>query len=1200
MAANRSKQDNSEQSPPEGAPLPLPVVGIGASAGGIEALQHLLPAIEADSGLAYVVVQHLDPERDSALVNILRPASPLPMSWIKDGMTAEANHIYVAPPNATLAIEGDKLRAKEPNEPRGQRTPIDSFLTSLARERGDRAACIILSGTGSDGTIGLRAIKENEGLTMAQAGAEYDGMMRSALSTGLVDYVLPVDQIPQRLADYFRHVNGKAADVAGSDAADYLTQICALLRVRTGHDFSGYKDETIARRVQRRMQVLQVDSVPEFLERLRKDPREVDLLFQDLLIGVTHFFRDPAAFETLEREVIPRLFDGKTADDTVRVWVAGCSTGEEAYSIAILLRDHAQTLPMPPKLQIFASDIDGHALQVARLGRYPAAIARDVPEKRLERYFQREDGSYRAVDDIRKLCLFSLHNLLRDAPFSKLDLLCCRNLLIYLNSDLQSRAVPLFHYALSNNGYLFLGASENVTRHSRLFATVDKAHRLFQKRSQPDRKLPEFPLSGLASPVRVPGPAMLPPNRDPSLQASTDRLILERYAPAYVVINADGEVLHASARTGKYLELPAGAPRLDIFSMARPGLRADLRAAVHKAIVERQTVAHDNITIGTDGGRQTIGLVVQPVDLPGMQEHIFMVVFQDVGAVESGPEPGSAPAADVESANIRQLETELRATRERLQTTTEELESSNEELRAGNEELSSMNEELQSANEELETSKEELQSINEELQTVNTELNSRIEELGHANSDIANLLESTQIATVFLDRNLAVKSFTPAAKDIFRLVESDTGRPITHVRTRLTIDTVQEDAERVLRTLAPIEREVQSSHSSARYIMRMLPYRTVEDVIAGVVITFVDVTKISAAEAKINMLTLDLRDRIQKLETLLDFVPVGILIMQGGDTPPEVNRHASLLLGLGAHGAVPREMPSLRLFQNGRELPAAEQPLQRAAQTGKPVSDFEGALLRADGSRLDVTISATPLLSEDRNVRGAIATIVDVSERKTAERRQDLLLRELQHRVKNILASIAALANRMLKSSPPNEEFASAFLGRLQAMGAMHELLWQRGWEGADLRALITAVLAPYATVSKGNLILDGPDIRLSAHTATDLGMALYELATNAAKYGALSSVDGRVEVAWRTVGNSGDASLSLTWTERGGPPVAGPAKEGFGTAFLKRSIEYSLGGQTELDLSPEGLRCSIAFPLRDHAQVSGTVPGAKSDGPGS
>jgi two-component system, chemotaxis family, CheB/CheR fusion protein len=988
----RSNDDNSpsEESPQDRAAFPI--VGIGASAGGIDALKMFFSAVDAKPGLAFVVVQHLDPEHKSMLTELLARAIPLPVHVVENGVAVAADNVYVIPPNTALTIKDGVLELAPPSEPRNQRTPIDTFFTSLAAAHGENAACVILSGTGSDGTLGLRAIKEHGGLTLAQAGAEYDGMMRSALTTGAVDFVLPAQQMLAKLVDYFRHQKelGGSKIIAADDeqTPNYLNQICAVLRARTGHDFTGYKDKTLIRRIQRRMQVLQVDDMPSFLERLRREPREVDLLFHDLLIGVTNFFRDPEVFQALEKDVIPRLFEDKGPDDVVRVWVPGCATGEEAYSIAILLREHASKWHETPKLQIFASDIDDHALELARIGRYPATIAKDVSPQRLERFFIREDGTYRVASDLREICLFSVHNLLRDAPFSKLDLVSCRNLMIYLTAELQNRLIPLLHYALRDDGYLLLGTSENVGRHTRLFSTVDKMHHIFRRRPRPDRNLPEFPLTTPEA-HRHKRSADVPLRAgDVSLHMVAERQLLEHYAPAYVVVNNEGEVLYVSGRTGKYLELPTGMPSNNLFGMARRSLRLDLRAVFHKAVSTGEITRQDNIAVGTNGGRQTIDLIVQPIRSSGEQELVYMVIFQDIGTIkpptEAEPQQGKE---ELESVTVRALETELRATKERLQTATEELESSNEELKSSNEELSSINEELQSANEELETSKEELQSINEELQTVNAELKTRVDELSRANSDIANLLESTQIATIFLDRQLAIKSFTPAAKEVFRLVESDTGRPISHVRSRLKLDTIDEDVERVLRTLATVEKRVESSDSSARYIMRIMPYRTVDNVIAGIVITFLDVTQVTAAQDRIDELRRDLHHRVESLEVLLDLLPVGIFMLkiEGQKRSVEINRYAARLVGQSEQKGLRELAVPYRLVDGGRELVAADDPLQRAARTGEPVPDFQGRVLRADGGSTDVVISATPLFDGNGTPRGAIASMLDMSQRKRTD-----------------------------------------------------------------------------------------------------------------------------------------------------------------------------------------------------------------------
>jgi len=597
-----------------------PIVGVGASAGGIAALQKFFPGVPVDSGHSYVVIQHLDAEHESVLPSIIQRSTSIETETAAEGVEIEPNRIYVIPPGASVTVKDRRFHVVKMATSRAKRTPIDDFFISLAAEA-ENAAGIILSGTGSDGTIGLRAIKEHGGLTLAQEGAEYDGMMRSAVQSGLVDMVLPAEEMAGKLVNYFSHAHRSLTETERDrrkrDVAEQLSRIAALLRNRTGHDFSGYKDNTILRRIQRRMQVLQIDNPAAFYERLREEPQQVDLLFQDLLIGVTSFFRDPQAFESLEREVIPKLFEGRRPDETVRVWVPGCATGEEAYSIAMLLKENAPRGAASPKLQIFATDIDERALEVARAGRYPAAIATDVTPKRLKEFFSREDGTYRVASDLREICLFSSHNLLRDPPFSKLDMVACRNLLIYMGSELQEKIVPIFHYALRGGGYLFLGSSENVTRHGRLFSTVDKQSRLFQKRGGSVQRLPEFPL---AAATRHAPPHVRHKTTTATLQEAAERLLLDRYSPAYVVINAAGDLVHSSGGTGKYLELAVGAPDNSIFAMARRGLRMDLRAALHKAVSTGQASVQNKINIGTNGGRQTISLVVQPLPPDGSVE----------------------------------------------------------------------------------------------------------------------------------------------------------------------------------------------------------------------------------------------------------------------------------------------------------------------------------------------------------------------------------------------------------------------------------------------------------------------------------------------------------------------------------------------------------------------------------------------------
>ena len=825
----------------------LLIVGIGTSAGGLEALRRFFVRLPRDSGLAFVLVPHLDAQNKSALVELLQQETPIHIVEAADSVAVRPDHAYVIPPNATMTIDGGCLKLASP---RAHPLTIDPFLCSLAADQGDCAVGVILSGAGSDGVLGIRAIKDQGGFTLAQGGdgASHDSMPNAAIATGLVDLVVPVEEMPARLLDYANHLRRlrgyRDEDVFRDEVAPFLSKIYSILRNRTGHDFSRYKDRTFIRRVQRRMQVTRATSAADYVEILRQDAGEPGLLFKDLLIGVTQFFRDERAFSTLASEAIPKIVEGKGADDTVRIWVPGCATGEEAYSIAILLREQIAKMDAVPTVQIFATDLDAEALETARIGRYPETIARDVTPERLERFFVRDNGTYRVVAEIREMCIFSLHNLIKDAPFSRLDLISCRNLMIYLDASLQSRVVPLFHFALRDGGYLFLGSSENIAQHGALFSKVDAGHRLFRARAvRPARSAFDLPLS--TTRPEEPGPRGGPSAAGGDSIGRRAMRVMEAYVPAYVVVDEHHDTLHFSGRTGKFLQPTAGTANLNLFNILDSKLRPDVRSALHRAAASGERTIQECQFVRAGGETQGLNIIVEPLQIAdGMRN--FVVIFQEVALSRPAGERVKARGLDLEyDRAIADLEAEVLATRERLHATIEELETANEEMKASNEEFQSVNEELQSSNEELETSKEELQSLNEELETVNTELNAKVESLERANNDRKNLLESTQIATVFLDNGLRIKSFTPALSEVFNLIDSDIGRPITDITSRLAYRDLEADVRKVTRTLERSEREVAltGEKGSGTYMMRILPYRTVDDVIDGVVITFVDISE---------------------------------------------------------------------------------------------------------------------------------------------------------------------------------------------------------------------------------------------------------------------------------------------------------------------------------------------------------------------
>ncbi len=1120
---------------------------------------------------------HMADRYPSALSEILCRAGPLAAKVVEHGETVASGTIRVIPPGMAVTLQANTLVLKELRA--GRRSPpvvIDRLFTSVAEERGRNAACVVLSGAGSDGAQGLRAVKEHGGLTLAQEAPEHAGMMHSAVQTGLVDIVAPVQELPQKVSDYFAQLR-QSPDKLQDEIRTHLREICRLLQSQTGHDFSHYKESTILRRIQRRMQVSETWTAADFIAHLQHHPREIELLFQDLLIGVTSFFRDPLAFEALEKRVIAPLVARRTGEDeAIRVWVPGCSSGEEAYSIAILLAERINPSDIGPKIQIFASDIDEQALALARTGRFPSSIAEQMSSQRLERFFVAEDGSYLIKKTLREMILFSSHNVLRDPPFSKLDLISCRNLLIYLDGEVQDRLIPLFNYALNEKGFLFLGSSEGVTRQPDLFSVLDKTHRIFQRQSA-FKRLPAFPLSESAV-MRVPTSR---PRRQ-VLQDLAESELVSRFSPPAVLVTRSGEVLHVSGRTGKYLEMPGGAPDSHLHALARPDLRFDLRAVLQDAHVTGKTAQRHGVLVTLDAGQQLLDLIAQPVRHPESDEPLYLVVFRDIGGIspsvgEDLP-PGDSPL-DGESALVQRLENELRVTRNRLQAATEELGTSTEELKVANEEMASVNEELQSSNEELETSKEELSSINEELQTVNAELNDRVADLSRANSDIRNLLEGTKIATIFLDHDLRIKTFTPTARELFYLVESDEGRPLAHVHPRFDAAGLIGMARDVLGGNEVVERTIKTSADGAVYAMRILPYQTEEKAVAGVVLTFVDISRLNRAEDRVQALSRDLSSRVRSLETLLELVPVGIFIAHSDeDWRVSVNPYAAALLGQEDSKtglSVPHRKCHLL---DASDLPPEYEALAEAARSGKPVSDLEVALPRRDGSTVAVMISAMPLSDENGTIHGSVAAAIDISERKKAEAHQLMLLHELQHRVKNILATINALTKRMLRMSSTKEDFAKGFLQRLQGMARTHELLSQNRWEGASIDNVLRAALMPFVSTD-GTAQFTGADLKLLPNAAATLGMVFHELANNAAKYGALSSAGGRVEVSWDYADGGGSDRLRILWEEHPASPTNGDWHKGFGIQFIERSISHEFDGDAVFEIGTNGLTCRIEFP---------------------
>ncbi|MBY0331975.1 MAG: PAS domain-containing protein [Acetobacteraceae bacterium] len=1045
------------------------VVGIGASAGGVEALSSFFHAVPPDSGLAYVVVTHLGPGRDSLLPEILAKAAPIPVRRAADGEVPEANHVYTLATAATLTLVEGRLHLQA--EGRRPANPIDVFLASLAEDRAEHAVGVVLSGGGGDGTLGLKAVKERGGLTVAQGsdgiGPQHHSMPDSAIAAGNVDLILPVEEIPARLVRYaagLAMLEGLAAPQPESPAAalrDSRRAICQVLRNQVGHDFSGYKESTFLRRVQRRMQVLQIDTAAGYLDRLRRDPQEASRLFRDLLIGVTSFFRDADAFEALERLVVPALFEGRGADGAVRVWVPGCATGEEAYSLAILLRERMLAMEAPPRVQIFATDIDDGALTVARAGRYPATMLDGVvPPERQARFFTADGETMVLRREVRDLCVFSSHSVVRDPPFSRMDLVSCRNLLIYLDNEVQRRVVPVFHYALRPGGYLFLGTAEGIGSFGELFAPLEQGNRIFRRRDHatlasapvwlpeipnaatPTGAAPRAPPGAMAAAAGGGGPER-PIGTVPTLRHQVERRLLERFAPAHVVVNREADVVHFSAGTGRFLEAAAGAPGRNLLAMARRGLRLDLRAVLLEARETRQPARRSGVVMAPEDRMQPVTITVEPLG-EDAADPLFLVLFEEAGPPRGAetPEGGTGGAAREPGAATARLEEELREVRDRLQSTIEEYETALEELKSANEEMVSMNEELQSASEELQTANEEQQSINEELHTVNTEMGAKIDALDRANADLGNLFENTRIATVFLDRQRLIRSFTPTCADIFHLLPGDVGRPLTDITCMLDYPELHADIEEVLRTGAPRERPVQRQDGRAHHLARLAAYRDTEGRIDGVLATFAEITSVVRAEAH-----------------------------------------------------------------------------------------------------------------------------------------QRMMVAELNHRVKNSLAVVVGIAIGSLPAGPARD----AFIARLKSLSRAHELLSEGNWSSVRLAEILRGEAAPYAMEGHERLTLSGPEVLVSPRMAQSLALVVHELATNAAKYGALSVETGHVAISW-TLAEAGAPVLRLVWREIGGPAAAPPTRRGFGSRVIQREVTAGLAGRLRMEFAPDGLEPVIEVPLERRA----------------
>jgi PAS domain S-box-containing protein len=995
------------------------IVGLGASAGGVYALKAFFAHVPADSGMAYVVILHLSPDHESKLAEVLQSAASIPVTQVRERVRVEPNHVYVISPNQSLTMSDGHLALSEIKRIEERRAPVDIFFRTLAESHHSRAVCVVLSGTGANGSMGMKRVKEYGGVCIVQepAEAEYADMPRNSIATGLVDYVLPVREIPAKIIGYKKHlgtINIPAEPQERAETDDQaLREIFTQLRTRTGHDFTNYKRSTVLRRIERRVSVHELPDLPAYAKYLTEQPAEARALLKDLLISVTNFFRDEEPFKALEQNIIPKLFKGKTPDEHIRVWVAGCATGEEAYSVAMLLAEFMERLTVTPTVQVFATDIDEWAISIAREGLYTLNDAADVSPERLRRFFFKEGEGYRVRREIREMVLFAAHNLIKDPPFSHLDLVTCRNLLIYLNRTAQERVMQVFHFALNPGGYLFLGTSESIEGAGDLFVTADKEHHLFQSRPVETRiplPIPIAPLTALVpqsrSGIRAPEVRL----QERLSYIDLHQRLLEQYAAPSVVVNEEYDIVHLSESAGRYMQVASGEPSRNLLKLVRPELRLELRTALYQATQKRQHVEAHGIEVKVNGETQRINLVVRPVLRNEDAARGFILVLFKPAKEENDSLPATSIITTAEPI-ARQLEEELMRVRSQLRASNEQHELQQEELKASNEELQAMNEELRSSAEELETSKEELQSVNEELTTVNQELKIKIEEITQTNNDFQNLINSTDIATIFLDRAMHVKFFTPRTRDIFNLIPTDIGRSLSDITNKLDAAALIADVEHVLNRLYAVERKV-VTQDARWYVMKIVPYRTSEDRINGVVMTFVDMTEIKRAEEEVRAQAFRLRRAIE-IET------VGITFFKDDGQITETN-DAFLLMSGYSRAELEQGLVRWDKMTPPQWMPQTLKALEEFQTTGRTLP-YEKVYIRRDGSQGWALFAATRLNDDE-----GVEFIIDITELKAGQQELKRAHEQLERNVEERTRELAQANESLRKEVVEREQLEKA------------------------------------------------------------------------------------------------------------------------------------------------------------------------------
>lgn len=1126
-------------------------MGVGASAGGLEAFRSLLGALRPSDDFALILVQHLDPEHESLLPELLAKRTRMPVLAIEDGQTVERGHIYLIPPAFELDIEGLTLRLRPFDSPRGLRRPIDSFLEALAREHGPDCAGVILSGTGSDGSQGVRAIKEAGGLVFVQEPREarYDGMPRSAMATGAVDMVLPAGDTISVLRDFHMRQTG-LVPVLERDS-EFIEKVVRNVRYRTGHDFSGYKHGTLLRRITLRMSVLELESPADYLRELVQNRGEAERLFRDLLVNVTSFFRDPEVFEALRTRVIPAILESKSPDDEVRVWVPGCSTGQEAYTIAMLFAEEMSRSDVRPQISIFGTDIDEEAIGAARKGSFPSSIAAEVPQPYLDRYFKATQAGYDMKPEIRDMVRFSIQSLVKDPPFSKLDLITCRNVLIYFDSGLQALAHRVFQYGLRPGGFLMLGTSEGMPAEDPSFAPAATEFKIWRRTSAHVRPL-DLPRS--FRPTHDPGAHRgAPPDLEVlGMAPVVAQALFDRYVPPFIVLKPDDEIAVIGRGAERFLRVSPGRVSLGARALILPELEPALKRVLTGLALEN--APYRRLELSSPGPDLPPKLAIGARILASGERVVtFERADGRLDAPQPGPEDGKAQIV-IDDAYVSQLEDELENARQTIRTTVEELETSNEELKSSNEEMMSMNEELQSANEELSTTNDELQS--------------KLRELAQANGDLANFMESTQVATVFVDGSLRLRTFTPEATAWFRFVDQDRGRELADIGTRLDMRQLVAACQRVLSNGEVEELEMATTDGNASVMLRVAPYRS--EAVGnggGVVFSIFDVTKVARYAREAARAEAEIRARAEEIETLYSTSPSAMGLIDSEMRLLRASRRLTSITG------VPQDdLIGARLAEIAPEFAALVLPsIRRVLQSGEPLLHdmVLGTSAEAPGERRIWQIDWYPVISNGQT-HGVGFNLTDVTQLMVLQADLRRIMRELQHRVKNMLSNVIALVKRAGREQGDPKEIFETLARRIGALANTHNLLTAENWSSTALRDILDLELVRVYGAER--VELRGPDLRLNARATLAFGMVLHELATNASKYGAFSNAEGQVTVRWSKTDDGDGELLVLRWQERGGPAVSSPGRQGFGSQLVQSMIEGSLGGVLESRWEPEGL----------------------------